>query len=156
ARFIAAAVRALDKYRNRTVRVLLDGDREFCIRTNLLVAANGRFAGGGMMLAPNALLDDGLLDVVLTDRATRLDVIRELRRVQRGGYMKNPKVSWTRARTVMIESDAGKSPPEGGTTSPDNSPPEGGTTSPDNPPPEGGTTSSENPRPEGGTTSSEN
>src|SRR5262249_8489952 len=114
ARFIAAAVRALDRYRNRTVRVVLDGEREVCIRTNLVVAANGRFAGGGMMLAPNALLDDGLLDVILTDRATRFDVIKELPRIQRGGYLKNPKVSWTRARTVLIEGS--KSLPEGETT----------------------------------------
>jgi diacylglycerol kinase family enzyme len=81
-----------------------------------------------MMLAPNALPDDGLLDVVLTDRATRLDVLRELPRIQRGGYLKNPKVSWTRARTVVIE--PWKGAPERGTTSPDNPPPaEGGTTS---------------------------
>jgi len=58
-----------------------------------------------MMLAPHAELDDGWLDMVLTDRATRFDVIRELPRIARGGYLKNPKVTETRAREVRITSD---------------------------------------------------
>jgi YegS/Rv2252/BmrU family lipid kinase len=106
ARFMAAAVRGLGQYRNLSVRVRLDGEREFEIKSNLLVVANGRFAGGGMMLAPHAKLDDGLLDVILTDRATRLDVIKELPRMQRGAYLNNPKVSEMRAREVAISSDA--------------------------------------------------
>jgi diacylglycerol kinase (ATP) len=112
-RFIAAAVRALESYRNQPVRILLDDDREIRVETNLLVAANGRFAGGGMMLAPGAVVDDGLLDVVLTDGATRIDVIKELPRIQRGGYLKNPKVSCFRARSVLIENCGGKTPPKG-------------------------------------------
>ena len=55
-----------------------------------------------MMLAPNAELDDGLLDVLLTDRLTRLDIIMELRRIGRGGHLKNARVSETRAGDVSI------------------------------------------------------
>ena len=72
--------------------------------TNLIVVANGRYAGGGMMLAPNAKLDDGLLDVILTDRLTRFDIIKELRRIGRGGHLKNRKVSETRTTDVSISS----------------------------------------------------
>ncbi|HKY03752.1 MAG TPA: diacylglycerol kinase family protein [Blastocatellia bacterium] len=106
ARFAAAAVCALNRYRNVAVKITLDGESEYAIETNLLIVANGRFAGGGMMLAPHAELDDGLLDVVLTDGATRLDVIRELPRIQRGGYLKNPKVTELRAREVLIDTAA--------------------------------------------------
>ena len=102
ARFVAAAVRALDRYRLVPVEVSLDGAAHKKITSNLLVVANGRFAGGGMMLAPHARLDDGSLDVILTDGATRLDVIRELPRIGRGGYLKNKKVMETRARDVSV------------------------------------------------------
>ncbi|HET8676137.1 MAG TPA: diacylglycerol kinase family protein [Blastocatellia bacterium] len=105
ARFIAAALRALDRYRLRSVEVRLDDRLHKKIASNLVVIANGRFAGGGMMLAPNAELDDGLLDVILTDGATRFDVIKELPRINRGGHLKNPKVSEMRARQVLITSD---------------------------------------------------
>ena len=84
------------------LRIQLDGESEVSIESNLIVVANGRYAGGGMMLAPNAELDDGLLDVLLTDRLTRLDIIMELRRIGRGGHLKNPKVSETRAGEVSI------------------------------------------------------
>jgi diacylglycerol kinase (ATP) len=104
-RFVAAAVRALERYRNNDVKVRLDDDREIEITSNLIVVANGRFGGAGMKLAPHAEMDDGLLDVILTDRATRFDVIKELPRIRRGGYLNNPKASEFRARQVSITAD---------------------------------------------------
>lgn len=104
ARFSAAAVAALGRYRNVRVSMRLDDEREIQISSNLIVVANGKFAGGGMMLAPDAQLDDGLLDVIVTDEATRWDVIKELPRIQRGGHLRNPKVKALRAREVSIDS----------------------------------------------------
>ena len=104
ARFAAAAIAALGRYKNIAVTVKFD-ESEIKINSNLIVAANGRFAGGGMMLAPHAELDDGLLDVILTDNATRLDVIRELPRIGRGAHLKNPKVSEVRVRELSINSE---------------------------------------------------
>jgi diacylglycerol kinase (ATP) len=101
ARFAAAAIVALKRYKNVPVSIRLD-EREIQITSNLIVAANGKFAGGGMRLAPHAELDDGLLDVILTDNATRLDVVKELPRIRRGAYLKNPKVNELRAREVSI------------------------------------------------------
>jgi diacylglycerol kinase (ATP) len=105
ARFAAAAIAALGRYNNVAVALRVDG-RELKLNSNLIVAANGRFAGGGMMLAPQAELDDGLLDVIVTDEATRFDVIRELPRIKRGSHLKNPKVSHMRAIEVSINSAA--------------------------------------------------
>ncbi|MFN7945502.1 MAG: diacylglycerol kinase family protein [Blastocatellia bacterium] len=104
-RFTAAALRALGRYRNVATRVLIDDERESRLSTNLLIIANGRFAGGGMLFAPHAAPDDGWLDVILTDQATRLDVIKELPRIQRGSYLANPRVTATRARTISVISD---------------------------------------------------
>ena len=101
ARFAAAAIAALGRYKNVEVSLRLD-ERAMTINSNLIVVANGRFAGGGMMLAPHAELDDGLLDVIVTDGVSRLDVIRELPRIQRGAHLKNPKVTEIRAREVSI------------------------------------------------------
>lgn len=101
-RFAAAAIAALGRYRTVAVSLRIDG-LEIKINSNLIVAANGRFAGGGMLLAPQAELDDGLLDVILTDNATRFDVIKELPRIRRGAHLRNPKVTEMRAREVSIE-----------------------------------------------------
>jgi diacylglycerol kinase (ATP) len=103
-RFAAAALAALGRYKNVAVSLRLD-ERETKINSNLIVVANGRFAGGGMMLAPHAELDDGLLDVIVTDGATRLDVVKELPRIQRGAHLKNWKVTEIRAREISINSE---------------------------------------------------
>lgn len=102
ARFVAGALLALKQYQTRSLRVAFDGEPEFAVESNLLVVANGRFAGSGMMFAPHAELDDGWLDVILTDCASRLDVIKELPRIFRGAHLKNPKVTEHRARAVSI------------------------------------------------------
>ena len=103
-RFAAAAIRALAHYKNNPVVVRTECS-EVRVQSNLLVIANGRFAGGGMMLAPNALVDDGLFDVVITDRASRFDVVRELPRINRGRYLDNPKVSVIRASQVALATE---------------------------------------------------
>jgi YegS/Rv2252/BmrU family lipid kinase len=103
ARYAAAALLALARYENTSVEVTLDDER-IRIESFLIAIANGRYAGGGMMFAPHARLDDGLLDVILTDRASRLDIIRELVRIRRGEHLKNPKVTQRRARKVSISS----------------------------------------------------
>ena len=104
ARFGAAAIAALGRYKNIGVSLKVD-EREIRIKSNLIVAANGRFAGGGMMLAPHAELDDGLFDVIVTDGATRWDVIKELPSIFRGRHLQNPKVGEMRAREISISSD---------------------------------------------------
>lgn len=105
ARFVAAAVRALGRYKNIAITIGFDREKTVTVSSNLIVVANGRFAGGGMMFAPHAQLDDGLLDVVLTDRLSRLGIIMELRRIGRGGHLKNPKVSLSRAREIDISAE---------------------------------------------------
>jgi diacylglycerol kinase (ATP) len=104
-RFVIGALSALADYRMKQVEVVLDGTRRITMQSNLIVVANGKFAGGGMMLAPQAEIDDALLDVTLTDGAGRFDVIKELPRIGRGGLLKNPKVSQARAKEVKITSE---------------------------------------------------
>lgn len=102
ARFIAGAIRALGQFKSKRVKIVMDEAPEIEIESNLIVAANGRFAGSGMMFAPHAELDDGLMDVILTDGVTRLDVIKELPRIFRGAHLKNPKVKEEKARSITI------------------------------------------------------
>ncbi|HEU4386695.1 MAG TPA: hypothetical protein VFV34_02780, partial [Blastocatellia bacterium] len=104
-RFALAAIRALNNYSNRPVHIVADGEDDLTISSDLLVVGNGRFAGGGMMLTPGSVMDDGLLDLLITDSATRLDVIRELPRIRRGRHLGNPRVAQIRSRAFTIDAD---------------------------------------------------
>jgi diacylglycerol kinase (ATP) len=103
ARFAAAAMAALVAWRERRVRVSID-DREVVEGSmNLAAVANALYAGGGMMLSPEARLDDGLLDVVTASGLNRMNVVRELARIHKGGHVANPKVRITQGKRVRVE-----------------------------------------------------
>jgi diacylglycerol kinase (ATP) len=102
ARFGAAALASLFAWRERQVRITVD-DQIYEGKMNLAAVANGLYAGGGMMLSPQAQSDDGKLDVVSACGLTRAQVIRELARIHRGGHVVNPKVRLMQGTRVRIE-----------------------------------------------------
>ena len=103
ARFVSAACGALAAWRERRVRVTVDENEVIESRTNLIAIANGIYAGGGMMFAPHARNDDGLIDLVLTHDLKRTTIMRELPRIRRGDHLANPHVRIIKAKHVRVE-----------------------------------------------------
>ncbi|HEX8773392.1 MAG TPA: diacylglycerol kinase family protein [Pyrinomonadaceae bacterium] len=105
ARFLQAALGALLRWRERSITVSIDNDGPTVIETtsNLIAVSNGTYAGGGMMFAPDARLDDGRMDVVLAAGGlTRSVILRELPRIRRGAHLSNPLVRVMQARSVRV------------------------------------------------------
>jgi YegS/Rv2252/BmrU family lipid kinase len=97
-------LRALVGWQPASFELELDG----AVRTldGMTVAiANGAAYGGGMMLAPEARLDDGLLDVVMIGETSRLQFLRGLQRVFKGTHVELPGVEVVRAREVRVDAD---------------------------------------------------
>jgi YegS/Rv2252/BmrU family lipid kinase len=105
ARFVSAAFGALAAWCERQVRVTVDDHEVIEGRSNLIAVANGIYAGGGMMFAPHARTDDGLIDLVFTHDLTRPTILKELPRIRRGEHLTNPKVRVVHARRVRVETD---------------------------------------------------
>jgi YegS/Rv2252/BmrU family lipid kinase len=70
-----------------------------------VAAANSGAYGGGMMLAPHARLDDGLLDVVTIGNVGRLRFLRTLPKVFAGSHVHEPGVEVLRAQEVEVDAD---------------------------------------------------
>jgi diacylglycerol kinase (ATP) len=102
-RFVSAALSALLAWRERPVRVSLDDGTLIERRMNLLAVANGIYAGGGMMFAPDARVDDGMMNVLLAHDLSRGAILLELPRIRRGGHLANPRVSTMKTTRVRIE-----------------------------------------------------
>ena len=102
-RFVFAAVGALAAWRERRVIVTVDGRTVEDGPMNLVAVANALYCGGGMMLTPDARLDDGKLDVITASGLSRSNVVTELSRVHTGGHINNPKVTITQGSIVRIE-----------------------------------------------------
>ncbi|GAA4669009.1 diacylglycerol/lipid kinase family protein [Nocardioides nanhaiensis] len=99
-----AAVRSLATYQPGRFRVVVDGVvGEYTAAT--VVVANSAYYGKGMKIAPDAVLDDGLLDVVVIEAAGRLELIRALPKVYDGGHVALPEVTVLRGRRVELTAD---------------------------------------------------
>ena len=96
------------RWRERRVRVTVDGEEMADAPMNLTAVANALYAGGGMMLSPRATNDDGKLDVVTASGLNRAQIIRELTRIHKGGHVANPKVQIRQGTTVRIETFAAR------------------------------------------------
>ncbi|MBD0370183.1 MAG: diacylglycerol kinase family lipid kinase [Pyrinomonadaceae bacterium] len=103
ARFLKAACQALLMWRERRMRVKVDESEALECASNLIAVANNVYAGGGMMFAPEARTDDGLIDLMLSCKLTRRTIIRELPRIHRGGHINNPNVTLFKAKRVRLE-----------------------------------------------------
>ena len=74
AKYAVSALRCLFKYSPEITRVQFDG-HESVGKHNLISIGNGRSAGGGFYLTPQALLDDGLLDVCLAQDLSQVETL---------------------------------------------------------------------------------
>ncbi len=106
--YMIATVRAALRYRPATLRLRLDGtDIDPLTVTNVAIA-NGRYFGGGMMVAPRARLDDGLLDVVALCEEPIHQGLATLRALYDGSHLARPAVRCWRARVIEIGVDDGE------------------------------------------------
>jgi YegS/Rv2252/BmrU family lipid kinase len=99
-----AALRALVAWRPARFEVVLDGERHELTGYSVIVANNKAY-GGGMFIAPDAELDDGRLDVVLTGTVGKLRFLANLPKVFKGTHVDEPEVTVLRAREVEIAAD---------------------------------------------------
>jgi YegS/Rv2252/BmrU family lipid kinase len=99
------ALRALAAWKPATFALALDGEPPRSYRGYSVAFANSKAYGGGMYLAPDAELDDGLLDVVVTRQVSKLRFLRQLPKVFRGTHVHNPEVEVLRARSVAVSAD---------------------------------------------------
>jgi YegS/Rv2252/BmrU family lipid kinase len=98
------ALRALAPWRPARFELRLDG--EPLTSTGYSVAAcNTSTYGGGMRLAPDAKLDDGLLDVVLIAAHSKRAFLATLPKVFTGAHVDHPAVRILRARELHVDAD---------------------------------------------------
>ena len=102
--YLISLFSSLINYNHKKVRIKMDDD-ELKADVFTMSVAICRFNGGGMMQAPNAIPDDGLFDVTVITRLSRLLVIRSVKKLYDGSYLKMPQVKTFRSQKVEIESD---------------------------------------------------
>jgi diacylglycerol kinase family enzyme len=103
ASFLIGTLRGLAAWRNVAARVRVD---ERVVHEGPLVlaaAANGRYFGGGMHVAPRARPDDGLLDAVVIPGVSKARLLARMPHLYRGSHLDLPEVTFARGRRIEVE-----------------------------------------------------
>jgi diacylglycerol kinase (ATP) len=104
AAYYAGALRAVATWRPAAYRVTVDGELHER-RGYTVVAANSGFYGFGRHIAPDARVDDGLLDVVVIGHVSKVLFFAVMRELADGSHVRRPEVEVLRGREVRIEAD---------------------------------------------------
>jgi diacylglycerol kinase (ATP) len=102
ATFFYALTRVFLEWQNTEVTVTLDeAERRGAMHD--VIVANGRWHGGGMMLAPGAEPDDGVFEVVLIGDVSKLDFLTTAPKIYKGRHVHHPKVEVLHSRQVRVD-----------------------------------------------------
>ena len=102
--YVYATLRAVRAWRPARWEVVIDGAARSFTGYSVAVANSGVF-GGGMYLAPDAKLDDGLLDVVMIGDIPKRRYLGSLPKVFTGAHVREPGIEICRAREVAFHAD---------------------------------------------------
>jgi YegS/Rv2252/BmrU family lipid kinase len=94
---------SLISYKNTEADIIIDGKRTTA-RVFSVNVGNGRYCGGGMRQTPEALPDDGLLDITVIRDMGRIEIIKNLKILYDGTILSHPKVDGYRATNLRVES----------------------------------------------------
>jgi diacylglycerol kinase (ATP) len=111
--YTAATLQKLIGLKSQKITLELDGQR--IEREGIFVeVANSRFTGTKFLMAPNAKMDDGLLDVVLLNKISRLKLLRLFTSIYDGSHIDYPEIEYFQAKSVkVIEQTPTKLIPDG-------------------------------------------
>jgi len=101
--FLFHTVRELLRYKFQNVRVTVDSGEPIEARIALVAIANAPYFGGGMKIAPDAVPDDALFEVVIVRGVSKFSLLRDLRRVYSGSHKSLPSCTILRAKNVFAE-----------------------------------------------------
>jgi len=100
--YVYGLLRAIAGWEPASFTVTLDGGEPRTVSGYTVAAANSRYYGGGMMLAPDATLQDGMLDVVMITQTPKLRFLARSPTVLTGDHVRLDNVEVLRARTIEI------------------------------------------------------
>jgi YegS/Rv2252/BmrU family lipid kinase len=101
-RYLGAILRALVSHRPFRVELSVDGTDLGELSVRVIAAANGHTFGAGVKIAPNAAIDDGLLDVTILEDVPALRLLRRLPRFYDGRHLSLDGVTTHRGRRLTI------------------------------------------------------
>ena len=104
-RYRIALYRELAAFKKLSYKLVVDGQIHL-IEAMLCTIANAPSYGGGMMITPEARVDDGEMDLFIVHKISRRELIKVFPHVYTGTHVTHPAVEIVRVKSVEIEAKA--------------------------------------------------
>lgn len=105
--YVRCAAEALPELRAYGTEIELDGAETLALDLYNVVIANGRYVAGGTMIAPEAMIDDGLLDVILVPKNPSVSLAMVAAQMMVGKHLTSEGVIFRRAARISVKSKPG-------------------------------------------------
>jgi len=105
--YLRSAAAALPELRAYRTTLALDNTESITMELYNVVVANGRYVAGGRLIAPEASIDDGLLDVVLIPERPASELALLVAQIALGTHMSSAAVVHRRAAKLTVNSKPG-------------------------------------------------
>lgn len=102
--FLLACLAAVFTFKNPVLTVEVDGQVLYSGKSSMVVVNNGQYFGGGMMVAPQARISDGLLDITILEDFRKSEFLKALPDVYKGKHLNHPKIRLAKGQRVKISS----------------------------------------------------
>ena len=105
--YLRSAAAALPELRAYVTRIALDHKETISARLLNVIVGNGRYVAGGIPIAPDAVLDDGLLDLVLIPERSAGALALLAPQILMGRHLSSESIIYRRASRIVVKSRPG-------------------------------------------------
>ena len=102
--YIVCVLKALKRFKPFEVEITID-DLTWRERVMMVTVANAPFYGGGMKIAPDANMNDGVFDICVVQEISKLELIQQFPRVFKGTHIFHPRVLMKTGKKVKLVSN---------------------------------------------------
>lgn len=105
--YLRGAAAALPELRAYETTLAFDNTESLKLELYNVVVANGRYVAGGTLIAPEASIDDGMLDIILIQKRSAPELALLAAEVALGTHLTNGAIVFRRAAKVTVNSKPG-------------------------------------------------
>lgn len=102
--FLFACLAAIFSFKNPVLTVEVDGQVLYSGKSSMVAVNNGQYFGGGMMIAPQAQISDGLLDIIVLEDFSKAEFLKALPSVYKGKHLNHPRIRLAKGSKIKIKS----------------------------------------------------
>jgi diacylglycerol kinase (ATP) len=102
--YVAALLKTLSRFAPAAFVITIDDER-IEVDAMLVEIGSGRWTGGGMRVLPDAVMNDGLLDLCIVRALSKTAFLRAFPRVFTGSHTTHPKVTMRTGTKVQVEAN---------------------------------------------------